>query len=78
MQATTPPSNFRRRKLVPTSNGAQRRIDDYHLSRYATTAVTSNHDSLGALPMPTIHDEVMAAYQCGRHSPPRIGCMFPR
>lgn len=22
-------------KLVPTSNGAQRRIDDYHLSRYA-------------------------------------------
>ncbi len=27
-----------------------------------------NHDSLGALPMPTIHDEVMAAYQYGRHS----------
>lgn len=26
------------------------------------------HDSLGALPVPTIHDEAMAAYQHGRHS----------
>ena len=34
-----------------------------------------NHDSLGALPMPTIHDEVMAAYQYGRRhslSPDRV------
>ena len=28
-----------------------------------------NHDSLGALPVPIIHDEAMAAYQHGRHAP---------
>ena len=27
------------------------------------------HDSLGALPTPTIHDEALAVYQYGRHAP---------
>lgn len=31
-------------KLVPTSNGAQRRIDDYHLSRYACYLIALNGD----------------------------------
>lgn len=31
-------------KLVPTGNGAQRRIDDYHLSRYACYLIALNGD----------------------------------
>lgn len=27
------------------------------------------HDSLGTLPVPIIHDEALAAYQHGRHAP---------